>query len=88
MLGLFAQDAEKALNANQSYVESGFGQGRREDLAGGGFVRSLGGWSEITHQRQKIKGNQGILGENEFVLRILAQANENYERRYLLRNRG
>jgi chromosomal replication initiation ATPase DnaA len=63
-------------------------QGRRDDLSGGGLLRSIGGWSELKGQRQRVKGDQRILGDSDFVLRILSEAEECYERRTLLKSKG
>ena len=65
------QDAEYVLRffgtgsegrkAYRSYVKAGIAQGRREDLTGGGLVRSYGGWSEIKHQRQSLSYTSSAL---------------------------
>ena len=66
--------------------------GRRPELVGGGLVRSLGGWTGVKKMRQqgmdRIKGDQRILGDSDFVLSVLSQANERLERRYDLKQRG
>ncbi len=56
----------------------GIEQGRRDDLTGGGFMRSVGSWSVARRQTGRMKGdrNQRILGDRSFVMRILAEANE------------
>jgi hypothetical protein len=69
-------------------VEAGIEQGRREDLSGGGLLRSIGGWSEVKRRRQRVKGDQRILGDSDFALKVLAEAEENYEQRALLKNQG
>ena len=43
VLGFFGETVRKARNAYVEYVEEGVEQGRREELTGGGLVRSLGG---------------------------------------------
>ena len=67
-------------------------QGRRPELVGGGLIRSLGGWDEVKKQRlgseQRIKGDQRILGESDFVRAVLAEANESYDHRYKLKRLG
>lgn len=88
VLGLFASAKDDAKALYRSYVEAGIEQGRREDLSGGGLLRSIGGWSEVKRQRQRVKGDQRILGDSGFVLRVLAEAEENYERSTLLKNQG
>jgi hypothetical protein len=40
------------------------------------------------HGRERIKGDERLLGDTEFVLQILEQANEGLDRRYELASRG
>jgi chromosomal replication initiation ATPase DnaA len=47
-------------------------------MSGGGLMRSLKGWSEIKNGKQRIKGDQRILGNSDFVLKILSEADESY----------
>jgi len=74
------------------YVKKGIDQGRRPELVGGGWVRSLGGWSAIKKMRLKgqdrVKGDERILGDGEFVTALLSEANEKFERRYELKGLG
>jgi hypothetical protein len=59
---------------------------------GGGLIRSLGGWAEVKERRGTrlgpLKSDERILGESDFVARILAQANERVTRQAALRRRG
>jgi putative transposase len=56
----------------------------------------VGGWkalrasrkSECIKRIKRIKGDQRILGEGEFVSEVLRQADEKYERSYALRKKG
>ena len=74
------------------YKEAGIEQGRREDLIGGGLVRSLGGWSEAEKLKSKgqdhIKSDERILGDSDFMDSILAKATEHFTRQCELRMRG
>jgi len=92
VLGYFSNTSRSARKAYLSYMESGLAQGHRDDLVGGGLIRSLGGWSEVKSLRLKgqdhIMSDERILGESEFVDAVLSQANEKYERRYELKARG
>jgi putative transposase len=74
VLRLYGTD--NARRAYHSSIEKGILQGAREDLSGG---RSLGGWPEIT------KGDQRILGDSEFVMRVLQ---EHFNRRQRLKEKG
>jgi chromosomal replication initiation ATPase DnaA len=53
---------------------------------------TLGNWSEVKrlgrNGRERVKGDERILGDTEFVLQILEQANERLDRRYELASRG
>jgi len=88
VLRLYGADIKNARRAYHSSVEKGILQGAREDLSGGGFVRSLGGWSEIKNLKHRVKGDQRILGDSEFVTRILQEAKEHFNRRQLLKEKG
>jgi REP element-mobilizing transposase RayT len=75
-----------------SYVEQGVQQGHREELIGGGLIRSLGGWSEVIRSRLKgqdhIKSDERILGDSDFVDSVLAHADEHYTGQCEWRRRG
>lgn len=61
-------------------------------MVGGGLIRSLGGWSEARKLRLKgqdrMKGDERILGDGDFVMDILSEANERMDRRSELKSRG
>lgn len=92
VLDQFGGSLRTARRRYLAYVRAGVEQGRREDLTGGGLIRSLGGWSEVKRQRKqkmgRLKGDERILGDFEFVQRILELANEQLERGYALAGRG
>jgi len=46
VLGYYGKSVRKARNVYEAYVRGGDGHGQREELTGGGLIRSLGGWSE------------------------------------------
>jgi hypothetical protein len=75
----------------REFVRQGIEQGRRPELVGGGLVRSLGGWKAIKAQRgigERIKGDERILGDGDFVESILRAGNERLERRAFLQALG
>jgi hypothetical protein len=92
VLEQFAKGSHVARRRYLDFVGAGMHQGRREDLTGGGLIRSLGGWSEVKRLGRKgserLKGDERILGNTEFVLNILDQVNERLERRYEMVSRG
>ena len=71
-------------------MEAGLEQGRRNELTGGGLIRSLGGWSEVRKHGLKgqghIKSDERILGKSDFVADVLSQANEAFDRKYELKH--
>lgn len=92
VLGQFARRASAARERYRAFVADGVAMGRRPELVGGGLIRSLGGWAAVQTLRQeeprRVKGDERILGESEFVLRTLATAEEELERREQLRWKG
>ena len=91
VLAYFGDTRSKARAAYRSFVEKGISQGRRPDLIGGGLIRSAGGWDEIEKLRQAkayMKGDERILGDGEFVERVLQDANALLDRRYALKAKG
>ncbi len=64
VLGYYGTTANSARKAYLNYVNAGIGQGRQDELTGGGLVRSVGGWSEVKRLRQaasKSEGKESIL---------------------------
>jgi putative transposase len=65
-------------------VKKGVAAGRRPDLTGGGLVRSAGGWSALRAMRNgesRMKGDERILGQGDFVETVLKVAQENLDRK-------
>ncbi len=72
-------------------VEKGIALGKRDDLIGGGLIRSHGGWANVKAMRRaKIieKADERILGDGDFVQEVLARAEEKLKRRYDLQAKG
>lgn len=91
VLRLFAKKVSTARSRYREFVKKGLAQGRRPELVGGGLIRSLGGWSAVKAMRKAgayMKGDERILGNSDFVESILAQAEEDLERKYRLRAEG
>jgi len=92
VLGCFGKTAKSARKAYIEYVNVGIGQGLRDELTGGGLVRSAGGWSEVKELRRQgqdhVMSDERILGDSKFVESVLFQAEEKYERRYELKRHG
>lgn len=73
------------------FVSEGANQGRRDDLVGGGLIRSLGGWSAIDRKSLKgahMKSDERILGNEDFVDSLLSGADEIFEHHYEVKRSG
>jgi putative transposase len=91
VLGFFGEKTGSARRAYKEYVEKGIGQGRRDDLTGGGLIRSAGGWEGVKAlKKEKVyqRSDERILGDGEFVGSVLAAAEEDMQKRYWLRAHG
>ncbi|MBC8200390.1 MAG: hypothetical protein H8E80_10205 [Desulfobacteraceae bacterium] len=80
----FGKTIKKARIKYRQFVEKGVKQGRREDLQGGGLIRSSGGdKAGLSGQKKedREKSDQRILGSGDFVSDVLKNANENAERK-------
>jgi putative transposase len=90
VLSYFAKNTDTARKAYMEFIKEGAGQGRRPELVGGGLIRSLGGWVEakLIKSVERIKGDERILGDGDFVQSVLKEAEEVYERKYRLKRKG
>ena len=90
-LRYFSSRPASARKAYRSFVAAGIAQGRRPDLAGGGLIRSAGGWDSLKQKRREgvyQRSDERILGDSEFVTRVLARSKEQMNRRHVLRAAG
>jgi len=79
ILGYFGNRRKEAIRGYEEFIKEGISQGRRDELVGGGLIRSLGGWSQVLSLRRKggvEASDERILGSGEFVARILSEAGE------------
>jgi len=92
ILSHFGRYENEARRSYFSYMQAGIGQGRRPELVGGGVIRSVGGWAEVKKIKQKgqdrLKGDERILGDQDFVTDILSEANEKLNRQNILKKLG
>jgi putative transposase len=90
VLGNFSKKRKVAQRQYKEYVFEGIERGRLPELVGGGLIRSLGGWSEARKlgKSERVKGDERILGDSQFVLDTLQVTEERFERRYELKARG
>ena len=91
VLQLFGKRTGNARRRYHLFVQKGIAEGRRNDLIGGGLIRSSGGWANVKAMRRaKIfeKSDERILGDGDFVERVLSSAQERFDRKYELEARG
>ena len=92
VLKFFDQKLSVARKRYVEYVKSGFDQGKRPELVGGGLIRSHGGWKAVKKDRlrgqDRVKSDARILGDSDFVTQMLEQANEKLDHHYELKSRG
>jgi hypothetical protein len=85
VLSQFSPDARKAIQIYDRFLGEGKEQGKREDLSGGGLVRSYGGWSRVISLRGKsnrLDHDPRILGKAEYVQEILQEASREIRRQF------
>jgi len=91
MLRLFGETERQGRSRYASFIAMGVNQGRRPELVGGGLLRSIGGWFALKVERSRnirIKGDERILGSDDFVERVLRGADEELEQRTLIKRQG
>jgi REP element-mobilizing transposase RayT len=89
--GLFSDQKRMARRRYRKFVEKGISQGKRSDLSGGGLLRSIGGWTALRGLWKagiRVKGDERILGDSDFVENVLRSAEEELEQKYDLQARG
>ncbi|EFK95896.1 conserved hypothetical protein [sediment metagenome] len=88
---MFSDQKREARRRYREFVEEGIFEGKRSDLTGGGLLRSSGGWTGLKGFRKaglRVKGDERILGDSDFVGHVLKSAEEAFEEKYDLRARG
>ena len=82
----FGETQKVARQKYREFVEKGIKQGTREDLRGGGLIRSAGGdVSGLLGRKaeEREKGDARILGSGNFVTETLEQTEVRFEKKYL-----
>jgi len=91
VLSLFERKLTIARRRYRLYVNKGMDQGKRPDLIGGGLIRSMGGWSVVKAMRKAntlMKGDERILGDGDFVAKVLRKAQETMAEEHRLKSQG
>ena len=91
VLSWFSQRRKAAIGKYREFIRDGIGMGRRDDLIGGGLKRSAGGWEGVKalkRMKQYWQGDERILGDGDFVKKVLDVAGEEMERKEKLLRDG
>jgi REP element-mobilizing transposase RayT len=91
ILKFYHEGCFEARRLYKEFVIKGIPAGRRPVLVGGGLIRSAGGWSAVKTMRRsmdRMKGDERILGNGDFVESVLRTAEENLEQKYELESLG
>jgi len=91
ILERFGNKRKEAIRKYGEFVNDAKDMGRREELTGGGLVRSVGGWKELLSLRksdQKWLGDERILGDSDFVNTILKESEEELITKERLKREG
>jgi hypothetical protein len=73
------------------FIQKGIREGKRPELTGGGHIRMSGGWSVNKSLRRAnihFKIDKRVLGDSDFVERVLRDADESLKRKYRLKSQG
>ena len=79
VLQFFGSREGAARKAYLEFVGQEMGIDREQELSGGGFVRSQGGWSKVLTMRKRgeqAQGDERILGGDDFVREMLKEAED------------
>ncbi len=77
----FDSETETARRLYRAFVETGISEGHRNDLTGGGLVRSNRGWRP-SRQSDHPKSDERILGSSRFVEEVMEAAHEIWDRKH------
>ena len=90
VLRFFGRSLPSSQKKYRNYVEKAAGEEKKPELTGGGLIRSMGGWAaaKMLRNTARMKSDERILGDGDFVEGILKAAEERYDSRYLLKAKG
>lgn len=84
VLSGFGEKRKLAITEYRQFVEDGWNMGKRDELIGGGLLRSFGGWAGVREAlKNKIewRGDERLLGDDEFVEKVIKKAEEALEKK-------
>ena len=90
VLKWFGPKEGEARSAYRQFVKKGIDQGRRQDLVGGGLIRSQGGWSAVKSIRRlgvREKSDERSLGSGDFVEKLIQQSDQTRKEQFAVHER-
>jgi hypothetical protein len=91
VLSRFGSRVHAARRGYRQFVMEGIAAGKRDDLTGGGLIRSSGGWQALKEMHKEgvhFKSDERILGDSDFVESVLREQEERFDRRHRLKAGG
>jgi len=91
VIGMFGKSRHRAVKQYEKFIGKGVAEGRKPELTGGGLIRSVGGWRELSELRKMkihFKSDERVLGDSDFVKEVLGSASEAMKRKYRLKTDG
>jgi REP element-mobilizing transposase RayT len=89
VLGHFGKERKTARNNYRTYIAEG--KDEKHDLRGGELIRRDGIWTEVKRPSGysiRLKGDERILGDDQFIMKVIRKTEESLEKSYLLKNGG
>jgi REP-associated tyrosine transposase len=89
--GLFSEKRNEASKRYRAFVGEGIAKGQWPDLTGGGLLRSSGDWIGLKGFRKagiRVQGDERILGDGDFVDKVLKFTGEALEEKYEPKAKG
>lgn len=91
ILSLFGDKEKMAIQRYDDFVRAGIEQGKRTDLTDGDLLLGYGGWAAVKGVGRSgayQKGDGRILGDEDFIDKVLSRAEEHLEERYRVQSQG
>jgi REP element-mobilizing transposase RayT len=91
VLAQFGSKPRRAIEAYRSYIVEGLSHVGNDQFRGGGLKRSVGDWSQVVAMRshkEKQSYDERILGDSDFVERILKETEEKQLRQLRYKQEG
>lgn len=91
VLAYFGKSKKNAKNRYREYMVGGLNMGKSIDYEGGGLKRSAGGWEgieQLKKSKEKWRGDERILGDGNFVNKVLRFAEEDFKKKEKMKLEG